>query len=312
MPAPFVSVIIPCRNEEKHIGRCLETILTQDYPKDKMEVLVVDGGSTDKTREIVKERGGQSSAIRLLDNPRVITPAAMNVGIQNAKGEIIIRMDAHAGYEKDYVSKCVKYLQEYSADAVGGAMKTLPSFDTLSARAIALSLASPFGAASHFRVGINKPTETDTVFGGCYKREVFDKIGFFNENLIRTQDLEFNLRLKKAGGKIILIPDIVSYYYPKSTLGEFFLHNIQDGIWAIYPFKFVKIPFKLRHYLPLIFVLTLPLSIWPYILTSLFFSAQITVREKDFRLFFVMPFAFAARHFGYGLGSLWGIVRLII
>jgi GT2 family glycosyltransferase len=250
--------------------------------------------------------------ISLIDNPKKFTPFALNIGIKEAKGEIIIRMDAHATYEKDYVSKCVRYLKEYNADCVGGILKTIPAENTLIAKAIALSLSHPFGAGtSRFRIGAKEPKEVDTVFGGCYKKEVFEKIGLFNEKLLRSQDLEFNLRLKKAGGKILLFPDIVAYYYPQSNFKNFFLHNFQDGIWAILSFKLAKTPFKLRHYIPLIFVLILPISILPYILLSLFFSAQIAFSEKDPRLFFVMPLVFAARHFGYGLGSIWGLVKII-
>ncbi len=308
-----VSIIIPCRNEEKFIGKCLKSLVNQDYPKEKMEVLIVDGMSEDKTREIIEDFKIKNSElkIRILDNPQKFTPFALNIGIKEAKGEIIIRMDAHAYYEKDYISKCVKYLKEYNADNVGGIIKTLPNQDTLIARAIALCLSHPFGAASLFRLGSTKPREADTVFGGCYKKEVFEKIGLFNENLIRSQDMEFNLRLKRAGGRILLTPEIVAYYYPHSNLFEFFNHNFKDGVWSILPLKFVKIPFKLRHYLPLLFVLTLPLSIWPYILISLFFSLQIAFREKDLKLFFLMPLVFATRHFGYGLGSVWGLIKLL-
>jgi len=321
---PFISIIIPSRNEEKYIGKCLETILEQDYlhlrqgfggqAKENLEVLIIDGMSEDKTREIIKKFQITNSKfpIRLLDNLKKFTNFALNIGVKESKGEIIMIMGAHAGYEKDYVSKCVKYLNEYDADNVGGAMKTRPAKKTIFARAIALVLSHPFGAGgSYFRTGSAKPRWVDTVFGGCYKREVFDKIGLFNENLLRSQDMEFNLRLRRAGGKILLAPDIVSYYYPKSNLRDFFLHNIKDGIWAILPLKFVKIPFRLRHYIPLIFVLTLPLSIWPYVLLSLFFSLQIALKEKDFRLFFVMPAVFFCRHFGYGLGSVFGLLKLI-
>jgi len=307
----FVSIIIPCRNEEKYIGKCLDSILGQDYPKESLEILVVDGMSEDKTREIIKEYSEKYSFIKFLENPNKFTSFALNIGIKNAQGEVILRMDAHAGYEKYYISKCVKYLRESGADNVGGVMKTLPSKNTVWAQAIAISLSHPFGVGgSQFRKGTDKPKWVDTVFGGCYKREVFDKIGLFNENLIRSQDMEFNLRLKKAGGKILLHPEIVSYYYPKSNLKDFFVHNIKDGIWAIYPLKFVKIPLRLRHYIPLIFILTLPLGIWPYILLSLFFSAKIAFRKKDVRLFFVMLLVFGARHIGYGLGSAWGIIKL--
>jgi len=308
----FISIIIPCRNEEKYIEKCLDSILNQDYPKERMEVLVVDGMSEDKTREIISKLKTQNSKlkIRVIDNPKKFTPFAFNIGIREAKGEIIMLAGAHATYEKDYVSKCVKYLKEYNADCVGGVLKTIPAENTLIGKAIAISLSHPFGVGtSLFRIGAKEPKEVDTVFGGCYKREVFEKIGLFNENLLRSQDMEFNLRLKKAGGKILLFPDIVAYYYPQSNFKNFFLHNFQDGIWAILPFKLAKTPFKLRHYIPLFFVLTLPISILPYILLSLFFSTQIAFREKDFRLFFLMPIAFFCRHFGYGLGSIWGIFK---
>jgi glycosyltransferase involved in cell wall biosynthesis len=310
----YVSIIIPCRNEERFISQCLKSILQQDYPKEKIEVFIIDGMSEDRTREIIKnfQFPNPNFQLRLIDNPKKFTPFGLNIGIKEAKGEIIIRMDAHATYEKDYVSKCVKYLKEYNADCVGGVLKTIPAENTLIAKAIAISLSHPFGAGtSYFRLGAKEPKEVDTVFGGCYKREVFEKIGLFNENLLRSQDMEFNLRLKKAGGKTLLFPDIVAYYYPQSNFKNFFLHNFQDGIWAILPFKLAKTPLKLRHYIPLFFVLTLPISLWPYILLSLIFSAQIAIREKDFRLFFLMPIAFFCRHFGYGLGSIFGLIKFL-
>jgi len=323
----FISIIIPCRNEEKYTGKCLDSIIMQDYPKENLEVLVIDGASEDKTREIVQDFSSQYPFIKLLTNPQKFTPFALNIGIKAAKGEIIVRMDAHAGYEKDYVSKCVAHLMESGADNVGGAMKTLPAKNTLVARAVAYSLASPFGAASDFRVGSKAAKSVDTVFGGCYRREIFDRVGLFNENLAKTQDMEFNIRLKRAGGKILLVPEIVAYYYPKSNLKDFFLHNFEDGIWAIYPLKFVKIPLKLRHYIPLIFVSGLlgtgffgiyfPFFLWLffdiiilYFLVSLYFSLRIAIKEKDLRYLFLMPITFAIRHFSYGLGSIWGLLTL--
>jgi len=311
----FVSIIIPCRNEEKHIGKCLETILKQNYPKERMEVLVVDGMSEDKTRKIVKrfQIRNPKFQLRLLDNPKRFTNFAWNLGIKESKGEILILVGAHSFYKEDYVLKCVKYLNEYDADNVGGTIITLPRENTVVARAIALVLSSSFGVGgATFRKGSKKPKWVDTVFGGCYRRDVFNRIGLFNENLNRGQDMEFNIRLKKAGGKILLVPDIVAYYYPKTANPkDFFIYHLKDGVWAILPLKFVKTPFKLRHYIPLIFILTLPLSIWPYILLSLFFSLQISLKEKDIRLFFVLPMVFFCRHFGYGLGSLVGLGKIL-
>ncbi|HEC91836.1 MAG TPA: glycosyltransferase family 2 protein, partial [Candidatus Atribacteria bacterium] len=258
---PFVSIIIPCRNEEKFIGRCLDSIIAQDYPKDKLEILVIDGMSEDGTREIIKnfQISNSNFQIKLIDNPKKFTNFAFNIGIKTARGEIIMLMGAHARYERDYISKCVRYLRECNADNVGGIVIALPCKNTIGAKAIALSLSCRFGVGdAYYQTGYSgKPRWVDTVFGGCYKREVFDRAGLFNENLIRSQDMEFNLRLKKSGGKILLVPDIVSYYYPKSNLKDFFIHNFEDGIWAIYPLKFVKVRFKLRHYIPFIFVLSL-------------------------------------------------------
>lgn len=327
---PFVSVIIPCRNEEKYIGKCLGSLLSQDYPKEKMEILVIDGMSEDKTREIVENYIKEYPLFKLLDNSKKFNPFAINIGIKSSNGEIVMIMGAHTHYEKDYISKCVKYLteNEYDADNVGGVLKIVPIENTLTAGAIAFSLSSPFGSGtSYYRTGLKKPRWVDTVFGGCYKREVFKKIGLFNESLVRSQDMEFNLRLKKAGGKTLLVPEIVAYYYPKSNLKDFFLHNFEDGIWAIYPLKFVKIPLRLRHYIPLIFISSLlgtgmlgiffSVSFWLflfvlglYFLINIYFSAKIAAREKNLGYLFLMPISFAARHFGYGLGSIFGLIKL--
>ena len=361
---PFVSIIIPCRNEEKFIGKCLDSIIAQDYPKDRLEVLVVDGMSEDGTREIVERYTDmslrarslachceQSEAIsardklrnlgiatslpalamtlKLLDNPKKVTPCALNIGIKNAKGEIILWMSAHSRYEKDYISKCVKYLKEYDADNVGGVMITLPRDNAFIGKAIATVLSHPFGVGnSVFRTGAKEPKWVDTVFGGCYKKEVFEKIGLFNENLINSQDIEFNLRLKKAGGKILLHPDIVSYYYTRSDFKSFCKNNFRNGLWAILPFKFTKIiPVSLRHLVPLIFVLGLfgtgilsffflPLR-WffldimgLYALTNLYFSLKVALKKKSIKYLFVTPILFTCLHLGYGLGSVWGGVRL--
>ncbi len=277
-----------------------------------MEILVVDGMSEDKTRQIVKDYSLKHPFIKLLENLKKITPVGLNIGIKNSRGDIIVRMDAHARYREDYISKCVNYLKKEDADNVGGITRTVSAFEGLVSKAVAICLNSVFGSgSSYFRIGTDKPMYVDTVFGGCYKREVFDKVGLFNENMARSQDIEFNLRLKKRGGKILLVPEIVSYYYPKSSIKDFFRHNVEDGIWAILPLKFSKIALQSRHYIPLIFLLTLPLSIWLYIPVSLYYSFVIAVKEKNIKLFFLMPVVFAARHLGYGIGSLIGIFKIL-
>ena len=328
---PFVSVIIPCRNEERFILKCLDSIISNDYPKERLEVLVIDGMSEDKTREILKEYIKKYPPIKLLDNPEKYTPFALNIGIKKARGEVIVRMDAHATYERNYISKSIEYLEKYKADNVGGVIRTLSAKNTITAKAITVSLSHPFGAGdAYYRRGYsNGPKWVDTVFGGCYRREIFGKIGLFNEKLLRSQDMEFNLRLKRAGGKILLVPDIVAYYYPKSNLKEFFIHNFKDGFWQTYEFKFTKKAYRLRHYLPLLFVLILIGSgiltiffslftlfflsvIGLYLFFAFYFSLKIVVRKREWKYLFLVPLAFICRHFGHGLGSLIGIVKIFL
>ena len=314
---PKISIIIPTRNEGKNIEKCLKSILDNDYPRNKLRIIIVDGESEDETVELASKvfRNHPNVSFKISKNPQKFTPYALNIGIKEAESdEIIVIVGAHNFISRNYLRIGIQTLLTHQADCVGGRGKCIHSSTHLIGRAIPLALNSVFGTGGSFRNLGEKGNviEVDTVPSPIYKKSVFEKIGLFNENLKRSQDMEFNLRLRKASGKILLAPDIVSYYYPKSNLKDFFFHNIEDGIWVIYPLKFVKMLFKLRHYIPLIFVLTLPLSIWLYILVSLFFSAQIAFREKDIRYFFVMPAVFATRHIGYGLGSVWGLIKLII
>jgi glycosyltransferase involved in cell wall biosynthesis len=326
----FVSIIIPVYNEEKFIAKCLDSVINGDYPKENLEVLVVDGMSKDKSREIINSYSQKYSFVKLLENPKRIAAVALNVGIKQSKGSIIVRLDAHTLYGKDYISKCVAYLLKYNADNVGGVISIIPREKTLMGRGIARSLSSSFGTGgASYKTGAESFKEADTVPFGCFKREVFDKVGLFNENLKRSQDMEFNLRLKRGGGKIYLFPDIVSYYYVRSNLKDFFVHNFKDGIWAVYPLKFVKTVFKPRHYAPLVFVLgllflfILGLLFSPflylffsvlllYICAMFYFSAKIAIREKKYEFLVSLPFAFATRHFGYGLGSIAGLIKLFL
>jgi len=326
---PFVSIIIPCRNEEEFIGKCLDSIIAQDYPKDRIEILVIDGRSTDKTRENVKKYAQKYPFIKVLDNPRKITPTALNIGIKRAKGEIIIRMDAHNVYEENYISKCVKYLKEYNVDNVGGILITLPANNTIVAQSIALAFSHPFGVGNaYFRIGSKKPKFVDTVPFGCYKKEVFEKIGLFDEDLLRGQDAEFNARLKKNGGKILLIPKIVSYYYARDSLSKLWRMYFQYGYFKPLTAKKIGNVYTFRQLIPGAFVGSLIISLvlsviyrpflWffifilgSYIITDLVFSLRISLK-KGFRFFFVLPLVFAIMHFSYGLGYLKGIWDFII
>ena len=209
-------------------------------------------------------------------------------------------------------------------------MITLPQQNTLLGKAIVSVLTSRFGVGnSDFRTGAKQSKETDTVFGGCYKKEIFEKIGFFNEDLSGSQDIEFNTRLKKSGGRIMLFPDIISYYYACSDFNSFCKSNFRNGIWAVYPMKFMKyIPVRIRHLIPLIFISSLLgslvllffsqifiylfwLIIFAYLLTNFYFSGKVFFREKDWRYFFVTILIFFVFHMSYSLGSLFGLIGVL-
>jgi len=328
---PIVSIIVPCRNEELYIEDCLKSIVEQSYPKDKLEVIVVDGLSIDKTRNIVERYARQFDFIKLFNNEKKITPTALNKGIKHSNGKFILWMSAHNAYDKNYVTRCLESAMKYGVENIGGVIKTIPRGKNLMAEAICTVLSNRFGIGnSVFKTGSTKPKIVDTVFGGCYRREVFDKIGTFNEKLVRGQDMEFNLRLKKAGMKTLLIPDIVSFYYARSSFVPFIKHNFLNGVWAILPFKYTKnVPVSLRHLVPLAFVLGLVLILTSsfvnifflmplyiilgtYIVLDILFSFKEAISKRKISIFFFLFFLFPILHISYGAGSIWGLLRCLI
>lgn len=327
---PLVSIVIPCYNEERFIGQCLDSIIANSYPKDRLEVIVVDGMSNDGTRSIVEEYARKYPFIQLLDNPLRITPKALNLGIQAARGKIVIRMDAHACYDPEYVSRCVDYLYQYNAENVGGVMQTVSRDATLVGKSIAFVMSSKFGVGdSIFRTGTNSIREVDTVFGGCYPREVFDKIGLFNEQFRRGQDREFNYRLRQAGGKIILAPDIKCIYYARSGLLAHMKHTFASGgvVFTLTRITRTKM-YSWRNLVPLVFVISLLGSlifgffetgflvffliiVFVYLLAAILASAPIVRKERDLRFLLITPAVFAVTHIAYGVGSLIELIRPI-
>lgn len=328
-----VSIIIPCRNEEQFIAKCLDSVIANNYPKNKIEILVIDGMSEDGTREIIKRYVQTYPFIRPLDNQKQIAPVAQNIGINNAKHEIIMIMDAHAAYEKDYIIKLVNILNEYDTDNVGGKLTIVPRENTLIAKAIVTALSHPFGVGnSSYRIESSKQAsliDADTVPFGCFKKEIFKKIGPFDENLARSYDLDFNVRLKRAGGKILLNPKAKIFYFARSNYISFCKHNFWNGIWVLFPLKFGKAAFFKRHLIPFFFVLSLivfqifsflhqvSLMLFiiisgTYLLTNIYFSCNIAFKKRDIRYFFMMSVIFASLHISYGLGSLWGGIKLLL
>jgi succinoglycan biosynthesis protein ExoA len=325
-PAAFVSVIIPVRNEEKFIARCLQSVVDQDYPQDRMEVLVVDGGSEDRTQEIGSEFRARYPRIELLDNPKLNAPAGLNLGIREARGDIIIRVDGHCSLEADYVSQCVRCLRETGADNVGGLMQAVGQDDV--SQVIALAISSLFGSGGSKFHYAAREQYVDTVYLGAFRRSVFDKVGLFNEKLVRNQDYELNYRIRSAGGKVFLSPAIKSSYYGRSTLRDLWHQYFQYGFWKLEMIQMHPRSVQPRHLAAPLFVFCLfatgllgfvhrgflslfLLVISSYLLASLL-SSLLIARRKGWRYFPLLPVAFAVMHFGWGLGFLGRLVSTVV
>ena len=318
---PLVTIIMPIRNEAAYIRRSLGAVLAQDYPPERMEVLVVDGMSVDGTREAVGELASTHPhiSVRLLDNPARIVPAALNIGLRHARGKVIIRVDGHCEIAPDYVRRCVEVLQETGADNVGGLQRAVG--ETPVGRAVALATSSPFGVGNaRFRYA-KKPGRVDTVYLGAYRREVFDRVGLFDEELVRNQDDEFNFRLTQAGGRIWLDPSIRSVYYSRTSLRGLWRQYFQYGFYKVRVIQKRRAIPSWRHLVPSAFVLGLAGSVFlavvtyqplwafsvalPYAVANS--TAAIWTARYDWRTLALLPLAFATLHLAYGLGFLWGL-----
>jgi glycosyltransferase involved in cell wall biosynthesis len=326
---PLVSILIPCRNERDHIIPCLDSILASDFPLDDLEVLVIDGMSDDGTAEIVRTHAATHQGIRLICNPQRIVPCALNIGIRAARGEIILRMDAHVEYPSNYVSELVRWLDQTGADNVGACCVTLPSSGTPVARAIAIGLSHRFGVGNaHFRLGIREARRVDTVPFGCFRKALFTRIGLFDEELVRNQDDEFNLRLIRAGGTVLLVPGIVSYYRARATLGRLARMFYQYGYFKPLVVRKVRGIMTARQLAPALLVSTLLVTAFlgPWLgVARLVFSltlggymaanfavAGAIARRSGLRVGLVASAVFPVLHFAYGLGYLSGVVDFLI
>jgi glycosyltransferase involved in cell wall biosynthesis len=325
----FVSIIVPCRNEKRFIEKSLDSVIASDYPKEKMEILIVDGMSNDGTREIIENYASRNNFIRILDNPKKIAPTAFNIGVKSAKGEIIMLINAHTIYKQDYISKCMSYLVRYNADNVGGVFVTLPANESMVAKAIAMAISHPFGIGNaYFRIGTMEPRYVDTAPFGCYRKEVFQKIGFFDEELIRNQDDEFNARLIKNGGKILLVPEIILYYHARESYRKLWNMYFQYGYFKPLVAKKVGGLSSWRQVIPPVFVGSLiilgPLSlvnrflffifvfeVMVYTFLNFYFSLLLSVKN-DLRFLPFLFTAFLVTHFSYGLGYLKGILDFLV
>ncbi len=326
-----VTALVACRNEEKYIAGCLDSILTQahDFEPGNIDIVVADGMSTDASPAILEKYARTHKSVRVFQNPNKTAPYAWNIGIKNATGDFLVILGAHAEYPTHYIRDCIQGLHECNADVAGGVVRAKPSAKTLIARTIAYVLNSPLGSGFSFRTLTGEPREVDTVFGACYTKKILHKSGNFDERLTHSQDMDLSMRIKKVGGKIFLLPQLVIDYYPKSTLWTFIKHNYRDGVWAVYPRKIIPgWMLKWRHNLPGIFVggtfllallgFVIPkawalmlLGISCYLFANLLGSLHLAWSHKKPTLLLSAPIVFAVRHLVYGYGTVIGFIKTL-
>jgi len=336
--APMVSVVIPCRNEARHIEACLRGVLGFEEPAGGFEVIVADGMSEDGTREILARIVAEDPRVRLVDNGKRTTPAGLNAGIRAARGEIIVRIDAHSEYAPDYLCQCLQVLHETGADNVGGPALTRAT--SYLQRAIAAAYHSRFAVGNSPFHQPHYEGPADTVVYGCFRRERLLEVGLFDEDLIRSQDDELNFRLLRAGGRIWQSPRIRSWYTPRDTLGSLFRQYWQYGYWKVRVIQKHGSPASLRHLVPGTFVSTLLLLLLlapflPWARSALAMlsgtyglavgaaSVLTATRSRVDRstpgpdragwlLLPLLPVVFACYHLSYGMGFLFGVADFVL
>lgn len=319
---PFVSMILPIRNESAFIACSIKAVLAQDYPRDRYEVIVADGMSTDDTRQIVELFQSTQPNLRLIDNPGRIVPTGLNAAIAQARGQIIARVDGHCEIAPDYLRNCVTHLLNDGVDGVGGPLQTIG--ETFTARVIAAAMSSTFGVGNSAFRTVNDSTQlTDTVAFPAYTRAIVEAAGPFDEELVRNQDDEYNYRVRKLGARILLAADVRSKYYSRGSLRSLWRQYFQYGYWKVRVMQKHPRQMRARQFVPFFFVVSLLLCLLllpllgpslllvvvdSYLIANLLASILVASR-KGKPLFVLLPTAFAILHLSFGLGFLIGLVK---
>lgn len=321
-----VSIIIPCRNEENYIKKCVDSLLNQSYPKDLIEIIIADGMSTDNTRNIIKEIIKDNPSVKMVDNKKFSAPTGMNLGIKESKSDIIIIFGAHAYADRDFVKENVIALENSEVGCAGGVITTIN--DSIKGEAIAEAMSCPFGVGNALFRYADKESFVDTVGFGAYNRDFIIDIGLFDEELVRNQDDELNFRVQKTGKKILLNPKIKSTYYSRGDFKKLWRQYYQYGFWKVRVIQKHKRPASIRHLIPLLFVAFLALggvvsvfskllrigyfaTILLYLLLDGIFSFKIS-SKKGFKLFPYLFVTFPILHISYGIGFILGLFNFYI
>jgi glycosyltransferase involved in cell wall biosynthesis len=325
---PMVSLIIPCFNEEATISALLDAIHEQTFPLSNLEVVIADGMSTDGTRGEIEAYASQHPelTIHLIDNQQRIIPAALNVAIEAARGNVIIRLDAHSAPRPDYVERCLAVLEETRAANVGGVWEIQPSTETWIARSIAAAASHLLGAGdARYRIS-GESGPVDTVPFGAFRREWLEKVGPFNAELLTNEDYEYNVRLRKAGGVVWFDPSIRSIYFARPNLRSLVRQYWRYGYWKVRMLRLYPGTLRWRQALPPIFVLStiimaalafpfplarllLTVQLGAYMLITTFAGLQESIHRKDMGLILGFPPAIWTMHFSWGTGFLWSVLK---
>lgn len=324
---PFVSIIVPCYNEEGTIRSLLSAVHAQTYPLAQMELVISDGLSTDRTREVIAafQREHADLSVRVVDNTRRTIPSGLNQAIRESRGEIIVRLDAHSMPIPEYVERCVAAHEAGMGANVGGVWEIRPGKDTLIAESISFAAAHPLGVGDAMYRLNAKPGAVDTVPFGSFRRSLIEKIGGFDETLLSNEDYEFNTRVRESGGVVWLDPSIRSVYFSRSTLKALAVQYWRYGYWKLRMLKRYPHTLRWRQALPPLFVLTLFVLLVLSLFTELgrvLLAAQLTVyllalfaagillsikRKKPF-LVFGLPLGIMTMHLAWGGGFLWSLL----
>ncbi|EEH96878.1 MULTISPECIES: glycosyltransferase family 2 protein [Clostridium] len=321
-----VSIVIPCRNEENYIKKCVDSLLNQSYPKELIEILIADGMSTDNTRAIISEIIKENPSVRILDNKKLSAPSGMNLGIKQSKSDIVIIFGAHAYADKDFVKENVLALENKEVGCAGGVISTIN--DSIKGEAIAEAMSCPFGVGNALFRYADKESYVDTVGFGAYDREFVLGIGAFDEELVRNQDDELNFRVQKTGKKILLTPKIKSTYYSRGDFKKLWRQYYQYGFWKVRVIQKHKKPASIRHLIPLMFVLFLLFggiasifsklirigyfaTILLYLILDCLFSFKMS-KKKGFKHFPYLLVTFPILHLSYGIGFILGVFNFYI
>jgi glycosyltransferase involved in cell wall biosynthesis len=324
-----IDIVIPVLNEETYIRKCIESVLAFERPQDtKYRILVLDGGSVDDTKRVVNEISVQHPEVELYDNLGVIQSCALNMSIRKGKGDYLLRLDAHSSYPPDYLIKCLETAQRSGADNVGGVFVTLPGGETYGAKLVQALTTHRFGVGnSGFRLEAHEGP-ADTVAYGFFRRDIFQRVGMFDERLVRAQDYEMNSRIVKSGGTVWLNPHIRVYYRNQPSFSKFIKKQLQKEapynayLWYVAPYAFVY-----RHAITALFAAGViggcvfaPFNTWirwPFLAVMLLYSimaigssVQQAVRYRNLLHLLLLPWCFFLYHFMHGVGVLYGLLRL--